>query len=228
MQVCHLSHLLLCRELLPKLKISRGRIVFLTTQTHSPNSLPGKIPPQARLGDLSGLAAGLGPRTTGMVESGPFEPTKAYKDAKAANVLTMKALSDRYGRDGVTSVAIFPGCVADSNLFREKRGWFRYVFFPILQKYITRQYVPNDGAGRRVAEVATQGQFSDSGSYYQWRGKYTEGRDKTKPQVIEPTYEIDKADQLYELSLDLIYQTLRRRGLKSDTFFLNKVCWLRG
>jgi len=189
--------------------------VFLTTQTHSPNSLPGKIPPQARLGDLSGLAAGLGPQTTGMVDSGPFEPTKAYKDAKAANVLTMKALSDRYGRDGVTSVAIFPGCVADSNLFREKRGWFRYVFFPILQKYITRQYVPNDEAGRRVAEVATQGQFSDSGSYYQWRGKYTEGREKTKPQVIEPTYEIDKADQLYELSLDLIDQALRRRGLKS-------------
>jgi len=116
---------------------------------------------------------------------------------------------------GVTSVAIFPGCVANSNLFREKRGWFRYIFFPILQKYITRQYVPNDGAGRRVAEVAPQGQFPDSGWYYQWRGKYTDGRDKTKPQVIESTYEIDKADQLYELSLDLIDQALRRRGLKS-------------
>jgi len=63
--------------------------------------------------------------------------------------------------------------------------------------------------------VATRGQFSDSGSYYQWRGKYTEGREKTKPQVIEPSYEIDKADQLYELSLDLIDQALRRRGLKS-------------
>jgi len=135
----------------------------------------GEDPPQARLGDLLGLAAGLDPQTTGMVESGPFEPTKAYKDAKAANVLTMKVLSDRYGRDGVTSVAIFPGCVADSNLLREKRGWFRYVFFPIHQKYIIRQYVPNDEAGRRVPEVATQGQFSDSGSYYQWRGKYTDG-----------------------------------------------------
>lgn len=215
-QVCHLSHLLLCNELLPKLKISRGRVVFLTTQTHSPNSLPGKIPPQANLGDLSGLAAGLGPNTTGMMDGGPFEPTKAYKDAKAANVLTMKALSDRYTRDGVTSVAIFPGCVADSNLFREKRGWFRYVFFPILQKYITRQYVPNNEAGRRVAEVASRGQFSDSGSYYQWRGKYTEGREKTKPQMIEPTHEIDKAPRLYELSIDVIDQALRRRGLKSN------------
>jgi len=38
--------------------------------------------------------------------------------------------------------------------------------------------------GRRVAEVATQGQFSDSGSYYQWRGKYTECREKTKPQCL--------------------------------------------
>jgi len=139
MQVCHLSHFLLCQHLLPKLKISRGRIVFLTTQTHTPNSLPGKIPPQARLGDLSGVDARLGPRTTGMEENSPFEPTKAYKDAKAANVLTMKALSDRYGRDGVTPVAIFPGCVADSNLLREKRGRFRNIFFPILQKYITRE-----------------------------------------------------------------------------------------
>ena len=75
----------------------------------------------------------------------------------------------------MTSVAIFPGCVADSNLFREKRGWFRYVFFPILQKYITQQYVPNGEAGCRVAEVVTQGRLSDSGSYYQWRGKYTDG-----------------------------------------------------
>jgi len=146
------------------------RIVFLTTQTHSTNSLPGRIPPRARLGDLSGLAAGLDPQTTGMVDSGPFEPTKAYKDAKAASVLTMKALSDRYGREGVTSVTIFPGSVADSNLYREKLGWFRYVFIPILQKYITRQYVPNDEAGRRVAEVAPQGQFPDSDWYYQWRG----------------------------------------------------------
>jgi len=130
----------------------------------------GNDPPRARLGDLSGLGAGLDPQTTGMVGSGPFEPTKAYKDAKAASVLTMKALSDRYGRDGVTSVTIFPGSVADSNLYREKLGWFRYVFIPILQKYITRQYVPNDEAGRRVAEVAPQGQFPDSDWYYQWRG----------------------------------------------------------
>jgi len=54
-----------------------------------------------------------------------------------------------------------------------------------------------------------------------------EGREKTKSQVIEPTYEIDKADQLYELSFDDIDQMLRRRGLKSDLLFLNKVCWLR-
>jgi hypothetical protein len=35
----------------------------------------GKDSPQARLGDLLGLAAGLDPQTTGMVDSGPFEPT---------------------------------------------------------------------------------------------------------------------------------------------------------
>jgi len=214
-QVCYLSHLLICRRLLPKLKRSRGRIVFLTTQTHSPNSLPGKIPPQARLGDLSSLAAGLGPQTTDMVESGPFEPTKAYKDAKAAKVLTMKALSERYGRDGGDLCGDFPGMCRQRQPLPRKAWLVPLRILSDSSKYITRQYVPNDGAGRRVAEVAPQGQFPDSDWYYQWRGKYTEGREKTKPQVIELTYEIHKAEQFFDLSLDLIDQALRRRGLKS-------------
>ena len=210
-QVCHLSHVLLCQELLSKLKMSRGRVVFLTTQTHSPGTLPGMIPPQANLGDMSGLARGLGPDTTGMIDNGPFEPTKAYKDAKAANVLTMRAMNARFNKDGVTSVAVFPGCVADTNLFREKRAWFRRLFFPLLQKYITRQYVPNEEAGRRVAEVASQGTFSDSGSYYQWRGNYFAGRERTRPEVIQPTGEVVKADRLYELSLEVIDRALRKK-----------------
>jgi protochlorophyllide reductase len=54
----HLGHFLLAGLMVPKLKAAEGfdpRIVFLGTDTHNPDSIAGKIPPQADLGELSGL-----------------------------------------------------------------------------------------------------------------------------------------------------------------------------
>jgi hypothetical protein len=47
------------------------------------DTLPGKIPPQADLGDLEGMEAGF---TSGnmTIDGKKFEPTKAYKDSKCA------------------------------------------------------------------------------------------------------------------------------------------------
>ena len=40
---------------------------------------------------------------------------------------------------------MYPGCIADTNLFREKRSWFRFFFFPNLMKaigsYVTEKEV---------------------------------------------------------------------------------------
>lgn len=54
----HLAHFLLASLMVQKLKPADNydpRIVFLGTDTHNPDSIAGKIPPQADLGDLSGL-----------------------------------------------------------------------------------------------------------------------------------------------------------------------------
>lgn len=203
LQVNHLGHFLLANLLLPDLKFAKGRLVFLSTQTHNPDTLPGKIPPQADLGDLSGLASGR-ENMLGTIDGRKFEPTKAYKDSKICNVLTMTEMNRRFGAYGICVSAIFPGCIAESDLFREKRGWFRW-FFPLFQKYITKQYVSVQEAGRRVACVAADPEFSDSGKYWQWRGSYLQGTDKTKPVPIMPTErEASKAERLWELSAGLV------------------------
>lgn len=202
-QVNHLGHFLLVNLLMPRLKMSNGRVVFLATETHNPDTLPGKIPPQADLGDLSGLENGLksGPRT---IDGKAFEPTKVYKDSKVCNILTMREMDKRFSKQGVTVAAVFPGCIAESGLFREKRGWFRWLF-PLFQKYITRQFVSTEEAGRRVAQVAIAGQFSDSGLYWQWRGSYMKGTADTEPTPIPPTErEASKAERLWDLSSQLV------------------------
>lgn len=203
LQVNHLGHFLLANLLLPDLKFAKGRLVFLSTQTHNPDTLPGKIPPQADLGDLSGLSSGR-ESGIGTIDGRRFEPTKAYKDSKVCNVLTMTEMNRRFSNDGVCVSAIFPGCIADSDLFREKRGWFRW-FFPLFQRYVTKQYVSVAEAGRRVACVASDPEFGDSGKYWQWRGSYLQGVDKTKPVPIVPTErEADKAERLWDLSAGIV------------------------
>lgn len=202
-QVNHLGHFLLANLLLPQIKFAKGRVVFLATQTHNPDTLPGMIPPQADLGELEGMVGGF---TTlpGTIDGKAFEPTKAYKDSKVCNILTMTEMNKRFAADGVTFSAIFPGCIAESELFREKRSWFR-AFFPWFQKNVTRQYVSVEEAGRRVSLVAADGKFGDSGRYWQWRGNYLEGIDKTNPVPIDPTErEADKAELLWDLSAKLV------------------------
>lgn len=202
-QVNHLGHFLLCNLLLPQLKFSKARVVFLATQTHNPDTLPGKIPPQADLGELEGMKSGFD-HLPGTIDGKKFEPTKAYKDSKVCNVLTMSEMNRRFSADGITVSAVFPGCIAESGLFREKRGWFRW-FFPLFQKFVTKQYVSEEEAGRRVALVASDPQFGDSGNYWAWKGSYLQGTDKTRPQAIPPTKrEIEKAEDLWQLSAKLV------------------------
>lgn len=202
-QVNHLGHFLLANSLLPQLKFSKGRVVFLATETHNPDTIPGMVPPQADLGELQGLASGF---TTlpGTIDGKAFEPTKAYKDSKICNILTMTEMHRRFATQGVVVSAVFPGCIAESNLFREKRSWFR-TLFPLFQKYVTKQFVDTSEAGRRVALVASDPRFGDSGKYWQWRGSYLKGADKTIPTPIPPTErESDKAEKLWEISSKLV------------------------
>ena len=72
----HLGHFLLCNLLLEDLEnapaanrqSARPRMVIVGSITGNTNTLAGNVPPKADLGDLRGLAAGIGPGTSAMMD----------------------------------------------------------------------------------------------------------------------------------------------------------------
>merc|ERR1711991_189458 len=68
---------------------------------------------------------------------------------------TANELHERYNRQtGIAFSSIYPGCIAESPLFREKRPWFRK-YFPVFMKYITGGFVGETEAGSRLFQVIT-------------------------------------------------------------------------
>jgi len=88
-----------------------------------------------------------------MIDGGDFDGAKAYKDSKVCNMLTMQEFHRRFHEDtGVVFASLYPGCIATTGLFREHIPLFR-LLFPPFQKYITKGYVSEDEAGKRLAQV---------------------------------------------------------------------------
>jgi len=169
MGVNHLSHFLLTQLLLPDLrKANKARVIIVGSITGNSNTIAGGLVyPRADLGDLRGLKAGPGAE---MADGGSFFGAKAYKDSKVCNMMTVQELHKRYHDDtGVTFSSLYPGCIAETGLFREKRGWFRTIF-PVFMKYVTGGYVSELEAGDRLAQVVTDPVCEKSGVYWSWNG----------------------------------------------------------
>jgi hypothetical protein len=68
-------------------------------------------------------------------------------------MLTMGEMHRRFHKDsGVVFSSLYPGCIAETGLFREHYKLFR-TLFPPFQKYITKGYVSEEDAGSRLAQV---------------------------------------------------------------------------
>ncbi|KAB8316458.1 protochlorophyllide reductase [Tolypothrix campylonemoides VB511288] len=202
----HLGHFLLCNLMLEDLKHSSSsdrRLVILGTVTHNPDELGGKIPPRPDLGNLDGFAAGF-KEPISMIDGKKFEPVKAYKDSKVCNVLTMRELHRRYHEStGITFTSLYPGCVAETPLFRNHYPLFQKLF-PKFQKYITGGYVSQDLAGERVAAVVADPEYKQSGAYWSW-GNRQKKNGKSFVQKVSPQARDDeKGDRMWELSAKLV------------------------
>jgi protochlorophyllide reductase len=204
----HLGHFLLCNLLLKDLMKSPSldrRLVILGTVTANPKELGGKIPIPAPpdLGDLQGLEAGFKAPIT-MINGKKFKSGKAYKDSKLCNVLTMRELHRRYyNTTGITFSSLYPGCVAETALFRNHYSLFRTIF-PLFQKNITRGYVTEELAGERVAQVVADPEFQQSGAYFSWGNRQKEGRRFFIQEVSNEALDDDKAKRLWDLSSELV------------------------
>jgi len=144
------------------------RITILGTVTANYLELGGKIPipAPADLGDLAGFEKGFLPPIS-MANGKIFKPGKAYKDSKLCNMITVQELAKRYPSEKIICNSLYPGCVANSKLFRNTPWIFR-LLFPLFQKYITKGYVSEKLAGQRVARVATDSDLFQSGVHWSW------------------------------------------------------------
>jgi protochlorophyllide reductase len=202
----HLGHFLLCNLLLDDLKkspVPDKRLVILGTVTHNPDEPGGKVYPRPDLGNLEGFEAGFKPPIS-MIDGKAFEPVKAYKDSKVCNVLTMRELHRRYhDSTGICFTSLYPGCVADTPLFRNHYPLFQKLF-PLFQKYITKGYVSQELAGERVAAVLVDPEFKQSGAYWSWGNRNSKDR-KAFVQRVSPQARNDaKAERLWDLSARLV------------------------
>lgn len=202
----HLGHFLLCNLMLEDLKRSSAadkRLVILGTVTHNPDELGGKIPPRPDLGNLDGLAAGFQAPIT-MIDGKKFEPVKAYKDSKVCNVLTMRELHRRYhDATGITFSSLYPGCVADTPLFRNHYPLFQKIF-PWFQKNVTGGYVSQELAGDRVADVVAAPEYKQSGAYWSW-GNRQKKDGKSFVRKVSPEARDDaKGERMWVLSEKLV------------------------
>ena len=200
----HLGHFLLCGLLLDALR--RGvrqpaRLITLGTVTANSAEFGGKvpIPAPADLGDLQGLEAGF-KAPVAMIDGKAFKAGKAYKDSKLCNMIVSRELHRReHGSSGIICNSLYPGCVADTGLFRNAPRLFQRVF-PWFQKTVTKGYVSQALAGERVADVVAEPAFGQSGVHWSWGNRQRAGSTAFAQPLSAKANDGTRAARLWELS----------------------------
>jgi protochlorophyllide reductase len=204
----HLGHFLLIQMLLPELERSQHpsrRVVILGTVTANSKELGGKIPipAPADLGELSGFAAGF-KAPLAMANGKPFKPGKAYKDSKLCNMITTQELHRRLHQStGIVFSSLYPGCVADTPLFRNTPRLFQTIF-PWFQKNITGGYVSQALAGERVAQVVADPEFAVSGVHWSWGNRQSKNGRQFSQELSDQASNPDTAARVWDYSLQLV------------------------
>lgn len=189
LQSNHLSHFLMISLLLPLLQKSKdARVTVVGSITGNTNSIGGGLVwPRADLGEFKGMESWdePGDKIT-MIDGKTFNGAKSYKDSKVCNMMTATELHRRYhDATGISFNTMYPGCIAETPLFREKRQWFR-TLFPVFMKYVTGGYVSEKEAGDRLGQTVWDPICAQSGKYWCWNGDAKQvGRyDISKGQVV--------------------------------------------
>jgi protochlorophyllide reductase len=208
----HFGHFLLCHLLLGDLAHANEgpdgrtpRLITLGTVTANSEEFGGKvpIPAPADLGDLAGLEAGfLAP--VAMIDGKPFKAGKAYKDSKLCNMIMSREFHRRlHDSTGIIFNTLYPGCVAETALFRNAPRLFQKIF-PWFQKNITKGYVSQTLAGDRVAQVVADEAFAQSGVHWSWGNRQIPGRQAFAQRLSAKAENEARSIRLWQLSARLV------------------------
>ena len=139
-----------------------------------------------------------------MINGKPFKAGKAYKDSKLCNMIISRELHRRHhSATGIIFSTVYPGCVADTALFRDTPAAFQRIF-PWFQKNITKGYVTQTLAGERVAQVVTDAEFSTSGVHWSWGNRQREGRQAFAQPLSSKATRVELGQRLWDLSAGLV------------------------
>jgi protochlorophyllide reductase len=201
----YFGHFLLANLLIPDLqKAPAPRLITLGTVTANSEEFGGKvpIPAPADLGTLAGLEAGF-KAPTAMIDGKPFKPGKAYKDSKLACMIMSRELHSRFhAGTGIVFNTLYPGCVADTPLFRHAPAAFRTIF-PWFQKNITKGYVSQPLSGERAAKVIADAGFVQSGVHWSWGNRQKEGREAFAQPLSARASDAARNKRLWDLTAKL-------------------------
>lgn len=119
--------------------------------------------------------------------------------SQVCNMLTMREFTKRYPNSKVTFASLYPGCIAETNLFRNHVPLFR-TLFPAFQKNITKGYVSEADAGKRLAQVVSDPSLKRSGVYWSWNKDNSSFENQVSSEVSDSA----KGAKLWELSEQLL------------------------
>ncbi len=206
--VNHLAHQALLQQLLPLLlRGTAPRLVVTASEVHDPTTAGGKVGQPAGLGDLSGLRQGAG---AAMLDGGPFNAEKAYKDSKLCNLLMARELDRQLRQQGQTLpvLAWSPGLVIP----RGSGGFFRYsrsqnpfgqALFALIARDLLRLTETPQRAGALLAGLATSSPPDPVG--FQYLSNRVLGPGRLRFAVSEISLEArndDLARELWRLSAE--------------------------
>jgi protochlorophyllide reductase len=209
----YFGHFAMATRLLEDLECAEApRLVTLGTVTANSQEFGGKIPipAPADLGDFAGLIAGFR-EPVAMIDGKAFKPGKAYKDSKLACMMMSRELHARYHRHtGIVFSTLYPGCVADTPLFRNAPKAFQTIF-PWFQKNVTRGYVSQPLAGERVAQVVADPAFARSGVHWSWGNRQREGREAFAQDLSAKATDAARSRDLWYLTAGLLENAMQER-----------------
>ena len=127
-----------------------------------------------------------------------YKGTKAYGDAKLANILFANELDRRFHKNGLSAVSFHPGMIR-TNFANDKKSWMYRIYHTMLNK-VVMQSAQEGGETLRFFIEGTPGKTWESGAYYNKRAKAK----KVNPQVNDLTLQQQLWDKTQKLLQDYL------------------------